>query len=113
MLRGGGGGDEGVKQKKRGSSRDGRGFIEGINLHGSIRPLHLLDYVQAAVRDERVHVPGFVAEAGDAVAALLRGAEFVLEERVVFRADYAEVVGHFWFCSFRVIDVGQGVEGQR
>lgn len=63
-------------------------------LHGPIRPLHLLDDVQAAVHDERVHVAGVVAEAGDAVAALLRGAEFVLEERVVFGADDAEVVGH-------------------
>lgn len=52
------------------------------------------------MHDERVHVPGLVAEAGNTVAALLRGAEFVLEERVVFRADYAEVVGHFWFFFF-------------
>lgn len=53
--------------------------------------------------DERVHVAGLVAEAGQAVAALLRGAELVLEERVVFCADYAEVVGH-------VLSVGRGAE---
>ena len=46
--------------------------------------------------DERVHAAGIVGEARDAVAALLGGAEFVLEERVVLGADYGEVEGHFW-----------------
>lgn len=75
------------KNKERSRERGG--------IHSPIRPLHLLDDIQAAVHDERVHVPGLVAEARDAVAALLRGAEFVLEQRVVFGADDAEVVGHF------------------
>lgn len=44
--------------------------------------------------DERVHVAGFGVEAGNAVSALLRGAEFELEERVIFGANDGEVVGH-------------------
>lgn len=56
--------------------------------------------------DELVHVAGLVAEARQAVASLLRGAEFILEERVVLGADDGEVVGHFavadWGCRFLV-----------
>ena len=44
--------------------------------------------------DERVHVPGFLIEAGDAVPALLGRAEFELEQRLVSGADDAEVIGH-------------------
>ena len=40
-------------------------------LHLVIRPLGLVDEVQAAVHDERIHVARILAEAGDAVAALL------------------------------------------
>jgi len=39
-----------------------------------------------------IHVPGFLAEAGNAIAALFGGAEFELKERLVSRAHYAEVV---------------------
>ncbi len=46
--------------------------------------------------DELVHVAGVVAEARDAVAALLGGAEFVLEEGVVLCAYDGEVVGHIF-----------------
>lgn len=45
--------------------------------------------------DELVHVPGLLEEARLAVAAGLGGPELVLEERVVLRPDYDEVVGHF------------------
>jgi hypothetical protein len=41
--------------------------------------------------DERVEPPRGVAEAGDPIAALFGGAEGVLEERIVFCADYGEV----------------------
>jgi hypothetical protein len=46
------------------------------------------------VDDEGVHAAGVVAEARDAVAALLGGAELVLEEGVVLGADDGEVEGH-------------------
>lgn len=44
--------------------------------------------------DELVQVPRLLAEARLAVAALLAGAELVLEQRVVLRANDGEVVGH-------------------
>ena len=37
---------------------------------------------------------GLLAEAGNAIAALFRCAEFELEERLVSCANYAEVVRH-------------------
>lgn len=46
------------------------------------------------MHDELVHVPRLVAEARLPVAALLRGAELVLEYRVVLRSDYGEVIRH-------------------
>lgn len=58
--------------------------------------MNLLDDIQTAVYDELVHVPGLLAEARLAIAALLRRPELVLEERVVLRADYGEVVRHPW-----------------
>lgn len=57
-------------------------------------PLHLLDDVQRAVQDELVQVAGLVREARLPIAALLGGAELVLEEGVVLGADDGEVVGH-------------------
>lgn len=59
-----------------------------------IIPLHLLDDVQRAVQDELVQVAGLVREARLPIAALLGGAELVLEEGVVLGADDGEVVGH-------------------
>lgn len=47
------------------------------------------------MHDERVQVAGFLGEPGHAVAALLRGAEFELEDGLVLGVDDAEVVGHF------------------
>jgi hypothetical protein len=46
------------------------------------------------MNDERVQLARGVAEAGHPVAALFGGAEGVLEERIVFCADYREVEGH-------------------
>lgn len=46
------------------------------------------------MQEKRVQVPGFGTEAGNAVAALLRGAKLKLEERVVLCAYDAEVVRH-------------------
>ena len=51
--------------------------------------------------DERVHMACLLTEAGNAIAALLGGAEFELEERLVLGAYYAEVVGH---CRPLVVD---------
>jgi len=97
---------EGIRIVKWVEMRAGENRERKGSIHSPIRPLHLLDDIQAAVHDKGVHVAGLVAEAGDAVAALLRGAEFVLEQRVVFGADYAEVVGHF---VVRVCEVGDEV----
>jgi hypothetical protein len=59
--------------------------------------LHLLDYVQAAVDDELVQMPGLVAEARLAVAALLGGSEVIFEQGVVLGANYGEIIGHCFF----------------
>jgi len=74
---------------RKGRGGEGRGEVL---VHLPVYPLHLFHDVQTAVHDELVHVPGFFAEASDAVAALFRGAEFVLEEGIVFCADDAEIV---------------------
>ena len=57
-------------------------------------PLHFVHNVEAAVHDEGVHPPGFGAEAGNPIPALLGGTEFKFEKGVVFRAHDAEIVGH-------------------
>jgi hypothetical protein len=67
---------------------------EGQNSHLAVPPLHLLNYVQATVHDELVHVPSLLREPRLSVPALLAGAELMLEERVILRADYAEVIRH-------------------
>lgn len=66
-----------------------------FDAHLIVEPLQLVDDVEAAVHDEGVHTAGLGAETGHAVAALLRGAEFKLEERIVLGADDAEIVGHY------------------
>lgn len=65
-----------------------------MDAHLIVEPLQFVDDVEAAVHDEGIHAAGLGAEAGNAVPALLRGAEFELEEWIVFGADDAEVVGH-------------------
>ena len=65
-------------------------------VHSILPPPHLIDDIQAAVHDKRVHGPGLGAEAGSAIAAGFRGAEFELEEGRVARVDDGEVVGHFF-----------------
>lgn len=72
----------------------GRYEMLSVYTHLAGAPLNLLDDVKTAVDDELVHVPGLLGEARLAVAAGLGGAELVLEERVVLRPDYDEVVGH-------------------
>lgn len=59
-----------------------------------VQPLQFVDDVEAAVHDEGIHTAGLGAEASNAVTALLGGAEFELEEWIVFGADDAEIVGH-------------------
>lgn len=49
------------------------------NIHLPIVPLHLLNHVQRAVQNELIQVPGLVAETRQAITALLRRAELVLE----------------------------------
>jgi hypothetical protein len=63
-----------------------------FRLHLAGPPLHLFHNVQGRVHDELVHVPRLLAEARLPVAALLRGPELVLEQRVVLRADDDKVV---------------------
>lgn len=55
------------------------------------------------MHDEGVHLPCFGAEASNAITALLRGAEFELEEWVITRTDDAEVVGHISPNAHRLI----------
>ncbi len=62
--------------------------------HLPASPLDFFHNVEAAVHDELVHVPGLLPEARDAVPALLEGAEFKLEEGIVFGPDDREVVRH-------------------
>ena len=77
---------------RRGVGKEG----EVWTVHLVVEPLQLVDDVETAVHDERVHVAGFGAEAGDAITTLLGSAEFELEEHVVFGADDTEVVRHCW-----------------
>lgn len=67
-----------------------------MGIHLSVRPLHLLGDVQARVQHQLVQVPHLLGEARLPVAALLRGAELVLEEGVVLGADDGEVVAHLF-----------------
>lgn len=66
------------------------GSLEHVHL--AIEPLHLVHNVQAAVNDKRIHLSCLGAESSNAVAALFGSAKLELEERVVARADDAEVV---------------------
>lgn len=65
-----------------------------MDAHLIVEPLQFVDDVETAVHDEGIHTAGFRAEASNAVTTLLRGAEFELEEWIIFGADDAEVVGH-------------------
>ena len=64
------------------------------DIHMVVEPLHLIDDVQAAVHNERIHLPCLHAEPSNAVTSLFRSAEFELKQRIVTCADDAEVVGH-------------------
>lgn len=68
---------------------EGRGYIHLVGI-----PLQIIHVVKTRVHQERIQLAGFRAEASDAIAALLRSAEFELEGRLVARVDDAEVVGH-------------------
>ena len=46
------------------------------------------------MRDIWVHLPRFLAKAGNAVAALFRGAEFELKQRLVPSVHNAEIIRH-------------------
>lgn len=59
-----------------------------------MRPLDFLGDIQARVKDELVQVSHLLGEAGLAIAALLRGAELVLEQGIVLGADNGKVVTH-------------------
>jgi len=59
-----------------------------------LEPLHLINNIQTAMHDERIHLACFGGEASDAIAALFRSAEFELKERFVIGVNDAEVVGH-------------------
>jgi hypothetical protein len=73
----------------------GHSSVKGLyDSHLSVRPLHLLNNVQAAVQDELVQVPRLLAEPGLAILALLRGAKLVLEQRIVLGAYNGKIIGH-------------------
>lgn len=69
-------------------------LVDAFEIHLIVGPLQLIHEIQAAMHDERVHMARLRAETGNAISALLGGAEFELEEWLVLRADDAEVVGH-------------------
>lgn len=52
--------------------------------------------------DERVHLSCLGAKSSNTVAALFRGAELELEERIVARSNDAEVVGHDYDITYEV-----------
>lgn len=56
-------------------------------VHSPLHPLHLLDNVERGVHDKLIQIVAVLAEAGDAVAALLGRAKGVLEQRRVLGAD--------------------------
>ena len=62
--------------------------------HLVVGVLHLIHEIQTSMYDKWVHMPSFLTEACDAIAALFRGAKFMLEEGLVVGAYYAEIVGH-------------------
>ncbi len=62
------------------------------HVHLAIEPLHLIHNVQAAVNDKWIGLSCLAAESSNAITTLFGGAELELEERVVARADDAEVV---------------------
>ena len=57
-----------------------------------VSPLDFFHNVETAVNDELVHMSGLIAKAGDAVSTSLGSTKFMLEERVVSRADDSEIV---------------------
>jgi hypothetical protein len=58
-------------------------------------PLHFLNHVQGCVYNELVHMSSLLSELGRTITTTgFRGAEFMLEEWIVFRPDDAEVVRH-------------------
>ena len=74
-------------------------FQEGLllrweRIHLIVGPLQLVDEIQAAMDDERVHMACLLTETGDAISALLGSAKFELKHGLVSRSDNAEVIGH-------------------
>lgn len=65
---------------------------KGEYIHLIVSPLHLIHEIQTTVHDERVHMPGFLAETGNTIAALFRCSEFELEEGLVVGVYYAKVI---------------------
>lgn len=51
------------------------------------------------MHDEGVHPPGFGAEPGDAIAALLRSSKFELKQRIIFRTHDAKIIRHGGSCG--------------
>jgi hypothetical protein len=64
------------------------------DIHLSTTPLHLLDDIQTAVHNKLVHMPSLLREPRDAIAALLRSAKLILEQRIILRANNGKVVRH-------------------
>lgn len=47
--------------------------------HLIVEKLHLIHNIETAIYDEGIQPAGFLAESGNAIAALLRGAKFNFE----------------------------------
>jgi hypothetical protein len=67
----------------------------GWTIHLPTTPLHLLNDIQTTVHNKLVHMPRLLGEPCDAIAALLRSPELILEERIILRANNGKVVRHF------------------
>lgn len=46
------------------------------------------------MQDEWIQPAGFLAESGNTITALLRGAKFEFKQRIILCADDTEVIGH-------------------
>lgn len=86
--------EAGGGRSQEGGDVGGGKLVDAFKIHLIVGPLQLVHEIQAAMYDERVHMSCLLSESGDTISALLGSAKLELKERLVPRADNAEVVGH-------------------
>ena len=67
-------------------------MVEGV--HSIIAELIFVHEINSCMHDVGVHMPSFLGEASDAIAALFGGAELEFEDGLIAGVDYNEIVGH-------------------